>query len=392
MVNLFKQIKLFFHKAARVGFKVLSALFIPLKNNKITIIATQRKGFGCNVKYVAKEIKKQFGDKYEMTWISDYPKTCDEIRKFGIKVKKMNTIPYVFCQLASKFVVYNDSVPSYLPKRKGQVYINTWHGGINYKHIGYDYLPDQSAVELKKFAMRNPEPDYLISGSRFFTEDTAKSFRFDEKVFMPWGLARNAILFDESEKKEAREKVRNTFGVHDEKILIYAPTFRISLASDAHGLDFGMAAEAMRERFGGKWKIFYRGHGLVEGNPEIDAVVTDATSYADMSELTAAADAMISDYSSAMWDMIFTGKPIFAYVPDIKEYAAHDRSFAYPVEKWPYPIAENNDELAEKIRSFDEIEFDKAVKKHLEDAGSFENGQCAKKIAELIDKLSEKQK
>lgn len=390
MKNLLKYVKLLIHKLSRVAFAVIGALFLPLKNDKITIIATKRKGFACNVKYVAKEIKKQHGNNYEIIWISDYPETCDEIRECGINVKKMNTLSYAFTQISSKFVVYNDSIPSYLPKRKGQIYINTWHGGINYKHIGYDYLADQSSVALKKFAMRNPQPDYFISGSRFFTENTAKSFKFDEKVFMPWGLPRNSVLFDEAEKKAAKEKVVRFYGINGEKILIYAPTFRIGLASDTHGFNFALIAETMKNRFGGEWKIFYRGHGFVEGNPDIDSFVIDATNYADMSELTAAADAMISDYSSAMWDMIFTGKPIFAYVPDIDDYAEHDRNFAYPVEKWPYPIAKNNAQLVEKILSFDENEFKTAVENHLKDAGSYEKGQGAKKVAELIDEISQK--
>ena len=382
-----REVKLLVHKTARVAFRMLSA-FIPLSKDKVVFVATKRKGFACNPKYVALALKEKYGDKFRMIWVSDYPETCGEVSEQGIKVVGMNTLAYVFAQLGAKTVVYNDSIPSYMPKRKNQIYVNTWHGAINYKHIGYDYLQDRSKSALKKFAMRNPQPDYFISGSGFFTKDTATSFRFSEDAFLGWGLPRNSLLFDEEKKAKAAEKVRAYYGVTDKKILIYAPTFRNGFASDAHGLDFAAVAGALEKRFGGEWTIFYRGHGFVEGKADTGNNVTDVTEYPDMQEIIAASDAMISDYSSAMWDMIFTGKPIFVYAPDMVNYDEHERSFAYPVCKWPYPIAETNEEIVDKILGFDENAFDSAIKKHLEEAGSFENGKAAEKTAALIAEIS----
>ena len=386
-----KKVKLFIHKAARAVFRA-ACLFIPMKRNRVIFVTTKRKGFACNTKYVALAIKEHFGDKYKTVWVSDYPETCDEVREAGLEVKKINTFGYALAQLKSKTVVYNDSIPSYMPKRKKQVYINTWHGAINYKHIGYDYLQDRTAVALEKFAMRNPQPDYFLSGCRFFTEDTAKSFRFSEGVFLKWGLPRNSLLFNAEKKEKANKKVRETYGLNDEKILIYAPTFRNGFVSDTHGLDFAAVRNAMKTRFGGEWVIFYRGHGFVEGEVTVEERVTDVTGYADMQELIASADAMISDYSSAMWDMIFTGKPIFVYAPDMENYDENERSFAYPVNKWPYPIAESNKALTEKIISFDENEFEERIKKHLEEVGSYEDGKAADKTAFLIEEISQRRK
>ena len=180
--------------------------------------------------------------------------------------------------------------------------------------------------------------------------------------------------------------------MNDEKILIYAPTFRNGFVSDTHGLDFAAVRNAMKTRFGGEWVIFYRGHGFVEGEVTVEERVTDVTGYADMQELIASADAMISDYSSAMWDMIFTGKPIFVYAPDMENYDENERSFAYPVNKWPYPIAESNKALTEKIISFDENEFNERIKKHLEEAGSYEDGKAADRTAFLIEEISQRRK
>ena len=48
--------------------------------------------------------------------------------------------------------------------------------------------------------------------------------------------------------------------------------------------------------------------------------VLDVTSYPDVSELFLVADALITDYSSVMFDFTVTGKPLFFFVPDLENY------------------------------------------------------------------------
>ena len=54
---------------------------------------------------------------------------------------------------------------------------------------------------------------------------------------------------------------------------------------------------------------------------DIDGINTfDATRYDDMQELLAAADAVISDYSSLMFDYGLTKRPCFQFATDIAAY------------------------------------------------------------------------
>lgn len=46
----------------------------------------------------------------------------------------------------------------------------------------------------------------------------------------------------------------------------------------------------------------------------------DLTDYEDMQELLLAADAMINDFSSSMWDFMLTGNPSFMYAVDLPHY------------------------------------------------------------------------
>ena len=111
----------------------------------------------------------------------------------------------------------------------------------------------------------------------------------------------------------------------------------------------------------------------------------DATLYPDMQELMIASDALVSDYSSAMWDFSFLGRPVFVYAPDMQSYIDHERDFAFTPDRWPYAIAKSNEELSQAILAFDEEAYAERVRRHSEDAGSYENAHTCEKVAELID-------
>jgi hypothetical protein len=64
----------------------------------------------------------------------------------------------------------------------------------------------------------------------------------------------------------------------------------------------------------------------------------------------------------------------------------NERSFAYPFEKWPYPVAASSDELAEKIVSFDEEDYKAKVDAHLTDAGAYDDGTASEQVAKIVAK------
>ena len=105
-----------------------------------------------------------------------------------------------------------------------------------------------------------------------------------------------------------------------------------------------------------------------------------------MQELLVAADVLISDYSSCLYDFCMTEKPSFVYATDLDNYMNNDRSFAYDFAKWPFPVATSNEELLERIKNFDEADFKAKVKAHLRDAEAYDNGTASEQAAKLIAK------
>ena len=80
------------------------------------------------------------------------------------------------------------------------------------------------------------------------------------------------------------------------------------------------------------------------------------TMYPDVMEFLVAADVLITDYSSIMWDFGLQRRPIFLYQNDAKQYT-DDRGFYKPISTWPYPIAHTQKELLENIQRFDDLSY-----------------------------------
>lgn len=354
----------------------------PLKRDRVLFYLVNRRGYTCNPKYIAEYLASAYSDAAEIVFVSDYPDTCEEITEKGFKVISSGTIKFFWYYSTAAVIVTNDAWPAYFFRRKSQLSINTWHGGINYKHIGFAYLGinDKTAYEL--FKLKNQQPDIFISGSGAFTKDTSESFGFNQEVFLNCGLPRNDVFFNDFSGISSRVRIKYEVPA-DYHIVLYAPTFRQQLKSETYGIDICTVLSALNNRFGSKWILFYRGHPFLKALHEKKELV-DVSEHGDMQELLCAAEVLISDYSSCMWDYILTKRPCFVYAPDRDKYDQTDRSFAIPIEKWPYPVAMNNAELSRAIEHFDEEDYLHNISKHHQEMESFDRGTASKVIADII--------
>lgn len=356
--------------------------WLPPRKNRVMVYVHARRGVTCNPKYIVQKLHGMYGSRLEIIWTTCYPETCGELQEAGFQVAAFSR-KNIWKYLRTKVYITNDAFPSWALHRPGQVWINTWHGGMNYKHIGYGYLPPMNVCERVLFRLGNRKPDVFLSGSRFFTEDTARSFRFPANVFVPTGLPRNDLFFHD--RTEAAAQVRMRLGIaKGDNVVLYAPTFRKELTSRSDGMDFGRLTSALLERFGGSWTVLFRDHCFIgEGDRRL-LNAADVSDYPDMQELLLVSDVLVSDYSSCMWDFCLTGKPCFVLANDLEQYGQTDRGFACPLEKWPFPTAYDMEQLGQNIRSFDAGEYSQKVAAHLREMGSYDKGDAAWQVAEMI--------
>ena len=114
--------------------------------------------------------------------------------------------------------------------------------------------------------------------------------------------------------------------------------------------------------------------------------IINVSDYPDAQELLVAADVLITDYSSIMWDFSLQYKPVFLYHNDINEYL-DKRGFYCPLAELPYPIGHDNDELYEKVLNFDPEQYEKELKKFFEKYGALDQGVATDKVVSHILKV-----
>lgn len=115
--------------------------------------------------------------------------------------------------------------------------------------------------------------------------------------------------------------------------------------------------------------------------PYEDAV--DATSYDDIQELLVSADALISDYSSVVFDYMLSQKPCFMYATDIEEYK-NDRNFYIPLDEMPFPIAVNNKTFIDNIENFDDNTYRNSIRAFADKYGMIDDGSASRRCADWI--------
>ena len=114
--------------------------------------------------------------------------------------------------------------------------------------------------------------------------------------------------------------------------------------------------------------------------------VYDGTYYSDIQELIASSDIMITDYSSCIFDFLLTKRPAFIFATDVEEFN-NERGFYYPLEKTPFLIAKNNDELVYNILAFNNEVYKSKVNLFLKDKGCIEDGSASERVAKLINSI-----
>lgn len=359
--------------------------WIPVKKNRIVIYSLKQHGYSCNLKYLTEYLGQNRAGEYEILWIVRSEQERQLLEKRGISAAKTLSWAHFSYRHRAGIVITNDEFYPMCLRRRGQFFVNTWHGAINYKKIGYDGLAFTNPVQELIYRMNNPCPDVFVSGSRSFTDTTSASFRFPREIFLEAGLPRNDILVN-GLPEEDLATLKTRLGIPaGKKAVLYAPTFRKGKAGPEIQPDFHRLTQALGDRFGGEWVVLLRQHYFVDSHEATDGLVINVSGHEDMQELILASDAMVSDFSSCMWDFILTGKPCFVFARDLESYQSGDRSFFIPVEQWPYPRTGDMYGLCHAIETFDEDTYSQRIRSHLAAFGSHDRGTAAAELVRILD-------
>ncbi|GAA4179273.1 CDP-glycerol glycerophosphotransferase family protein [Gryllotalpicola koreensis] len=243
---------------------------------------------------------------------------------------------------ASRLLVVNDWLRKRWRKRPGQTVLQTWHG-TPLKKLALDKSGLRPRARLAARA-ESSRWDILLAQNPFSADTFRSAYAFRGPIWEE-GYPRNDIVA----RGEAGPGIRARLGIAaNATVVLYAPTWR----DDRPGAVDHLDVAAFARRLGPGFVTLIRGHSrtLRPGASVTAPGVIDVTGYPEISELYLAADILITDYSSVMFDFSVTGKPIFFYMPDFEHYRDQTRGFTFdlfPVA--PGPVTTSLTELADAV-------------------------------------------
>ncbi|SDK69637.1 bifunctional glycosyltransferase/CDP-glycerol:glycerophosphate glycerophosphotransferase [Streptomyces indicus] len=288
------------------------------------------------------------------------------------------------------YLINNASFPGGFVKRPGQVYLQTHHG-TPLKKMGLDqrrYPAGTHGISFQKVLDHTDQWDYSLSANPHSTEVWERVYPSSYQA-LELGYPRNDVYF--ASTAEDTTRIRRELGVEggpERKVLLYAPTHRDYQKGFLPRLDLLRLVRAL----GPAYVVLVRAHYFygasadLAGHPQI----LDVTGHPRVEDLCRASDALITDYSSLMFDYACLDRPIITYAPDWQAYRLargtyFDLLSGLPGET-PGAVATTEDDLISLLRdgSWDTEETAKLREAFRARFCPYEDGRAAERVVRVL--------
>ena len=252
--------------------------------------------------------------------------------------------------------------------RKGSKLIQLWHGCGAFKRWGYSTRDGSWGIKSDYFEKYNIHKTYtdIITSDNSVNKIYAEAFDADISKIKALGVARTDVFFDEDFIKAKTAEVREKYNIPDnKKIIVWAPTFRGDSLQKSHN-EITLDLEKMYNALKDDYVLLIKLHPhLVKGfNAHTFApdymkgfAIKPHPSY-PIENILCAANVVISDYSSLIFEYSLLERPMIFFAYDLEEYEK-GRSFYYNYREFiPGPIVKDTDEIINEIKKA-ENSFDK---------------------------------
>lgn len=356
----------------------------PIKHK---VVATTMRGrkYADNPRYIIEELHR-ICPNLDVVWMKDTSYNYELPPWIRTISYYHNILKKTYELTTAKVWINSHRIESYYRKRKGQVFIETWHGGLGIKKIEGDVeRVANSSWQKDEINKTTDLADVFISNSEHLSNIYRKAFGYKGTIFK-CGYPKNDIFF--CINNIIINKVRKDLNIYKEKILLYAPTYRAFGEQDfsLFDIDYITLRNTLNKTFGGDWIIIVKWHPIMthfRNLAHLPKGVIDVTEYNDIQNLLCAADIVISDYSSCIFDAALRGIPCFTYAKDFDSYKKEQGTY-YEMEELPFPYAKNNEELIDNILHYNYEEYLKRWEEFKKKTGLVETGHAAKVIAAKI--------
>ena len=146
-----------------------------------------------------------------------------EYRKFRkVLAVHMSTPDYYYHLAKAGYLINDTTFPGRYIKKKGQVYLNVWHG-TPLKRMGQDN--EEERYDMGNIMRNLLMSDYLVFPNLYMEEKMSGAFNLKELyrgTILREGYPRNSIFFDQEHGRLLKE----VLGYQGCQLSVYMPTFR----------------------------------------------------------------------------------------------------------------------------------------------------------------------
>jgi len=280
---------------------------------------------------------------------------------------------WAYARARCTFLVDSFSPINVCRPRPGAAVLQLWHGCGAFKRFGYSTreLAWGPGSRLLRVLPMHRNYTHVCASAPDILSQLAEAYACGPAIVVPWGVPRTDFYFDPANAEASRQKVLEAFPeIGSRKIVLYAPTFRgDDLCAARH--DAALDYDSLSRDLDMDCALILKSHPraitsiprpLPEQGPapEQDPFVFDAADL-PIETLLCAADLLISDYSSLIFEYSLLGRPMLFYPYDLEHYN-NTRSFYFPYLRFvPGDLVWSADDIAAAVRrSLFEGQFDPA--------------------------------
>ena len=360
---------------------------LPLARGSAVFESHMGRQYSDNPRAVYEELRRRLPDA-PVTW--SY-KDSREGFPDNARLVRRGSWRYHLALARAEFWVDNQGFPHHLPKREATRYLQTWHGTA-LKRMGFD-VPAQRAASLTEQQQTQQATDrfdwFLVRGGH--DERTlVRSLRLQAEVLRT-GYPRNDVLVQRGAGREAeRAELRRRLGIPEShRVLLYAPTFRQSANGTVPPLEVPFDLHRFVQSFGGEWVLLIRAHYLTSVHipTTLRHAVVDVSQVHDVTPLLLASDALVTDYSSILFDYALLDRPMLFLQQDRTEYLEEGRGSYFDLhDQAPGPIVEDEPGLFAALSGLDEqgAAFSAARREFAVRYGEYDRGQAAQEVVQRV--------
>ena len=288
-------------------------------------------------------------------------------------------------------------LPAFANKpRKGSRLVQLWHGCGAFKKWGYSTKESSWGLKSDFFTRYNVHKTYtdIITSAEQVNSAYAEAFNADISKVKALGVARTDVYFNQSFITEKTAAVYKKYNIeNNKKIILWAPTYRGDSLQKSHN-EITLDIEKLYNSFKDDYVLLIKLHPhLVKGFNAQTFVPDYMKSFAikahpsyPIENLLCAADILISDYSSLIFEYALLERPMIFFAYDLEEYESN-RAFYYNYRDFvPGEIVSDTQGIINEIKKAEQDYDKERIKNFKNKFMSACDGKSAERILNEIIK------